>query len=99
MVEQGIYPPRGVAGDDLVLAATFETLAEIRRAKSEAKKSMRAPVERVVVRDSAARIDALCRVEGDLREAGTVSTLELLEIPDADDPSVGVELAADPAPS
>ncbi|HEX2040273.1 MAG TPA: valine--tRNA ligase [Acidimicrobiales bacterium] len=55
--------------DGSVLAATAEVLARVRKAKSEAKVSMRAPVERVVVAGAGPL------AEGDLRDAGTIANL------------------------
>jgi valyl-tRNA synthetase len=79
-------PPAGDA-DGSVLAATAEVLGQVRKAKSEAKVSMRAPVERVVVR----HVDAgLVLAETDLRDAGTIAELVLQH---ADQPAVDVTLA------
>ena len=52
-----------------------EVLARVRRAKTEAKVSMRAPVEKVVVRDTPERLAALDRGRADLLEAGSISEL------------------------
>jgi valyl-tRNA synthetase len=65
-------------------------LGEIRKAKALAKRSLRTPAERVVVRDTQERLKLLRGVERDVREAGTVSAFEFVE---ADEPSVEVELA------
>jgi valyl-tRNA synthetase len=62
-----------------VLAVATDVLSEIRRAKSEAKASMRAPVERVVVTDIAGRLAALDRAAADVRAAGAVEELVLDE--------------------
>jgi hypothetical protein len=51
---------------------------------------MRAPVRRVRVRDTAKRLRALELGKGDLLEAGSVELLELVE---ADELAVEVELA------
>ena len=67
-------------------------LREVRKAKSDAKRPMRAPVARVVVRDSAERSHALELGAGDLRQAGSVEALETAEAPEF---SVAVELAED----
>jgi valyl-tRNA synthetase len=80
-------PPQADGADGSVLAATAEVLAQVRKAKSEAKASMRAPVERVVVR----HVDAgLALAEADLRDAGSISELVLQQ---ADQPGVEVTLA------
>jgi valyl-tRNA synthetase len=67
-----------------VLLVAADVLAQIRRAKSEAKVSMRAVVDEVVVRDVAARIGALRAALADVRSAGMVSEVTLIEV---DDPS------------
>ena len=76
-------------------AITGEVLGAMRKAKSEAQRSMRAPVERLVVRDSAERIAALQLAIDDLKEAGSVR--ELVLVPSADASDVEVELADDAA--
>ncbi len=76
-----------------VLDVTASVLAAIRRAKTQAQRSMRAPVARLVVVDSPERLSLLAEAEGDLREAGGV--VELLTRPGAE-PEVVVELADDP---
>jgi hypothetical protein len=53
---------------------------------------MRAPVARVVVRDTSERLEALELGSGDLRQAGSIEVLERVE---AEEPSVAVELAED----
>jgi valyl-tRNA synthetase len=82
--------PESGAADGAVLDAVTAVLGEVRKAKSEAKLSQRAAVERVVVRDSRSRLDALRAAETDLREAGSIAHLVLEEGPD---PSVDVRLA------
>jgi valyl-tRNA synthetase len=76
------------AGTD-VLAATAWALGEIRKAKTEAKRSMRTDVTRAVVRDADDRLAALRSAAGDLAEAGRVHDLVI----EAGEPAVGVELA------
>jgi valyl-tRNA synthetase len=76
-------------GDALVLEMAGTTLAAIRKTKSEAKVSMRAPVAKVVVRDTAERVAALRAAESDVRDAGSVAELVMEE----GDPSIEVELA------
>ena len=76
--------------DRAPIEAGSEVLGRIRKAKSEAKLSMRAPVDRVVVRDVAERLRALEHAADDVREAGSVGQLELVE---ADEFDVQVELA------
>jgi len=77
---------------DAVLGVAADVLGLVRRAKTTAKRSMRAPVSLLTVTDSSARLAALGAVEGDLRDAGGV--VELVTVV-GDEPSVGVELAAE----
>jgi valyl-tRNA synthetase len=52
-----------------------DVLTELRRAKSEAKRSMRAGIARVVVTDTAERLAALELVVDDVKAAGVVTEL------------------------
>jgi valyl-tRNA synthetase len=82
----------GVEGPDpLALEAATAVLAEVRRAKTAARRSLRAPVGRVGVADRPDRLAALAEVAGDLRRAGVVADLALLD--PADSLTVTVELA------
>jgi valyl-tRNA synthetase len=76
--------------EDLALEITADVLREVRKAKSQAQVKMRAPVRRVLVRDTPERLEALELGAEDLREAGTIETLELVE---AEEFAVEVELA------
>jgi valyl-tRNA synthetase len=76
--------------EEIALDVTADVLREVRKAKSEARRPMRAPVLRVIVRDSAERLDALELGEGDLLQAGSVERLETVE---AEEFAVEVELA------
>ena len=62
-------------GDPSVLQAAADILAEVRKAKTEAKQSLRADVARVVVRDAAERIAALRAADPDVKEAGHITEL------------------------
>jgi valyl-tRNA synthetase len=75
---------------DAVLGVAADVLGLVRRAKTTAKRSMRAPVSLLTVTDSPARLEALGAVESDVRDAGGV--VELVTVV-GDEPSVGVELA------
>jgi valyl-tRNA synthetase len=75
-----------------VLAVAAAVLGEVRRAKSEAKRSMRAPVASVTVTDSADRLALLARAAADVRSAGNVASLEMVE---GDAFSVEVTLASE----
>ena len=84
------------AGEAAVLDLAAEVLGEIRRAKTEAKKSMRAAVESVTVTAPADALGALASVEGDVREAGNVASWTATE---GDELAVTVTLAPDDASS
>jgi valyl-tRNA synthetase len=55
---------------------TADVLSEVRKAKSQARRPMRAAVARVVVRDTAERLRALELGSGDLLLAGAIELLE-----------------------
>jgi valyl-tRNA synthetase len=76
------------AGETLEVAA--EVLSELRKAKSSSQRGLRTPVVRAVVRAPAERLALLRRVEGDVRAAGVVALLEMVE---GDELSVEVEFA------
>ena len=81
-VHRAAWPDAGEVaggGDPLVLEAASAVLRAVRKAKSEAKLSQRAPVALVVVRDTRARLDALAAAEADLRDAGSIAELQLEE--------------------
>jgi valyl-tRNA synthetase len=83
------------AGDEPVpelLTVAAAVLGEIRRAKSEAKRSMRTPVASVTVTDTADRLALLALAAADVRSAGNVASLEMVE---GDAFSLDVALAAD----
>jgi valyl-tRNA synthetase len=70
------------AGDESlpeVLAVAAAVLGEIRRAKSEAKRSMRSPVASVTVTDTADRLALLALAAADVRSAGNVASLQAVE--------------------
>jgi valyl-tRNA synthetase len=63
----------------LELDAATAVLTEIRRSKTAARRSLRAPATRVEVADTPERLEALSEVAPDLRRAGGVADLVLLE--------------------
>jgi valyl-tRNA synthetase len=83
----------GASGDPALLTAAAEVLGAVRKAKSTAKVSMRAPVERMVVRARAERLALLGAAVEDLRNAGAVHELVMHE----GEPDVEVTLAVDVA--
>ncbi len=80
-------------GDRAIYELAAAVLGEIRKAKTEAKRSLKVAADRVEVHDTAPRLDALRVALADVREAGNV-TGELTLVED-DAPSVVVTLAAD----
>jgi valyl-tRNA synthetase len=75
-----------LALEEHALAVAADVLREVRKAKSQAQRPMRAPVRRVVVRDSAERLQALELGSDDLLQAGSIAALE---------PVVGEEFAVE----
>ena len=74
------------------LAAAADVLREVRKAKSQARRPMRAPAKRVVVHDGVERLEALKLGADDLVAAGSIEQLETVV---ADEFAVEVELAAE----
>ncbi|HEX5853592.1 MAG TPA: valine--tRNA ligase, partial [Solirubrobacteraceae bacterium] len=91
-------PPSPAAGvlerEQTALELAADVLREVRKAKSQARRPMRAPVTRVLVRDTAARLAVLGLGAGDVRDAGSI---ERIETEEAEEFSVEVELAAEAA--
>jgi valyl-tRNA synthetase len=81
----------GPDADRSVREVASEVLGQIRKAKSDAKVSMRAEVAQVVVTGNAAQLSAVEAAAGDLREAGSVTDLVTTE---GDGLLVAVTLAA-----
>ena len=77
-------------GDRRIADAASEVIAEIRKAKTEAKRSLRAEVAQLVVHDTADRLRALAACIDDVAAAGRVSAHQLTESETA---SIVVELA------
>jgi valyl-tRNA synthetase len=80
--------------EDTALALAADVLAEVRKAKSQARLPMRAPVRRAVVRDLPERLAALELGREDLLAAGAI---EQLESEPGEELSVSVELAVEDA--
>ncbi len=66
-------------GDALVLDVASLVLGELRKAKTEAKRSMKTAITTATVSDSPERIAAAHAAEGDLRDAGNVADLTFTE--------------------
>jgi len=60
----------------VIYGIAADVLAEVRKAKSEQKRSLATPVTRAFVRDDAVRIEALELVRSDVAEAGKIAALE-----------------------
>jgi valyl-tRNA synthetase len=90
------WPTEGELGDAVYvghLQAATDVLAQIRKAKSEAKVSIKFPVKRVEVRGPKARLmDLLEPVIEDVRATGNVESIDLVP-DDSDVLTVDVELA------
>ncbi|MFN8051401.1 MAG: valine--tRNA ligase [Acidimicrobiales bacterium] len=89
--------------DPLVLTVTTDVLRQVRRAKSEAKRSMRSEVALLTITDTAEHLAALAQAWPDLRAAGSVTELVTVELASGDtaaaeasEASVVAELAPDP---
>jgi valyl-tRNA synthetase len=70
-------------GDPAVLGTATEVLAVVRRAKSEAKVGMRAEVHRAEVVAPRVDLDRLALAAADIRAAGRIRTLDVVERADA----------------
>ncbi len=80
-----------VGGDAGLIDPVIDTLQHIRRAKTEAKQSQKATVDSLVVTAPAALHGALASGEADLLDAGTISTMSIV---DGEQLSCAVTLAA-----
>jgi valyl-tRNA synthetase len=99
------WPERGEFGPDpgpdlpaggvSVLDVASDVLGQIRKAKTEARRSMRSPVAVLSVTDTAVLITALELAADDVRDAGGVRTFNTAVCADAADAAVEVELADD----
>ncbi len=69
--------PAGWLGDPLVVEVSGQALAAVRRAKTQARRSMRAPVARLRVVDVPERAEALRQAADDLRAAGAIAELAI----------------------
>lgn len=71
-------------GSAEVISLASAAIGAIRKAKSDAKRSMRAPVDTVTIQGPADKLDAIASIGPDLRAAGNVTTLQLEPGPDHD---------------
>jgi valyl-tRNA synthetase len=77
-----------------VLTVAADVLRQIRKAKSDAKRSVRAEVDGVVISDTSERIAAVQAVLGDLRAAGNVAEMTTVTVGPEIESSVVVRLRA-----
>jgi valyl-tRNA synthetase len=89
--EAGELLTPGDGGDPLVSETAALVLAEVRKAKTAAKRSMRWEVDHVVVRGPQERIDAFALAAGDVKEAGRIASIDCA----ANDELTSDELAVD----
>ncbi|MGH9094975.1 MAG: class I tRNA ligase family protein, partial [Acidimicrobiales bacterium] len=93
-IHQAEWPgPSGVSGDPDVLRAVAEVLAAVRRAKTEAGRSLRVGVASLTVRTTAARALLVTAGADDLRAAGAVEALAVEAVDAGSDETVDVRLA------
>ena len=83
----------GAAGEPAVLTSASELLGEIRRKKTEAGVSLRAEVSSVTVTASDDLVRLLQAASDDLRQAGTISDLQLIAAGQGADLSIDIQLA------
>jgi valyl-tRNA synthetase len=88
----------GSDGTPSVLAVAAGVLGRIRKAKSDAKVSMRTEAATVTVTDTTDRLTALAAATGDVCDAGRVETLHVVDAGAGGEASVEVVLAGAPPP-
>jgi len=72
------------SADRLVLATASEVIAGVRKAKSQARVSMRADVRKITIRGPGEALDRFALVETDVRAAGRIGDVELVDAAPAD---------------
>ena len=97
--DEGVLRAARDAGqaDGMVYEVAASVLSEVRKAKSNSKRSLATPVVRTVVSDTQARLDALDAAKADVREAGKIREL-ITRVVAEDASGVAVELA-EPEPA
>ncbi|MBO0803208.1 MAG: valine--tRNA ligase [Nocardiopsaceae bacterium] len=76
VAEDGVEADSSGEADPGVLAVAAEVIAAVRKAKSEAKLSMRTEVSRVEIAAPAATLDRVQLAEDDLRAAGRITKID-----------------------
>jgi valyl-tRNA synthetase len=87
-------PGAGAGGDQALLDPVSEAMAQVRRAKTEAKASQRAAVTEAVITAPAESLAAIEAAIADLRGAGTIASVVLI----AADGPIGVTVTLDDSP-
>ena len=75
-----------------MLAAASEVLGQVRRAKSEARRKLRTPVESAQVQAGSEFLAAVTAARNDLCDAGNILDLQLCDGGDTATPTVTVQL-------
>jgi valyl-tRNA synthetase len=94
-VHRSVWPSSDdlpAADDDGSFDVGVAVLTRIRKAKSEAKVSLRVPVERAVVRGSQEQLDLFSRVQEDVASTVNVQRFELVTVDESEELAVTVEL-------
>ena len=94
-VHRAAWPSSGdlpAADDDGSFDVGVAVLTRIRKAKSEAKVSLRVPVERAVVRGTQEQLDLFSRVQEDVASTVNVQRFELVTVDESEELAVTVEL-------
>ena len=97
-IHRAPWPQRAelpATGDPAPLAAATEVLGQVRRAKSEARRKLRTPVEQVNVTAPLEFLEALTAAAADLRDAGNITDLLLSPAGEGETPNVKAHLAAE----
>jgi valyl-tRNA synthetase len=97
-VHRATWPTRtelGNVGDESVIDAIGEVLAQIRRSKTEAKRSQKTIVAEAQVTATDAQLGAVRLAEQDLSDAGSVRAWSFITDANASAPSVVTTLADD----
>jgi valyl-tRNA synthetase len=71
-------PEMEAVSPDGVLAVASDALAAVRKAKSDARRKLRAPVERAAIYDTPDRLASLAAARDDFQAAGNLQTLNLI---------------------
>ena len=94
-VHRAAWPsPSATEGDPAILDTAAAVLSAVRRVKTEAKRSMKAPVSRLRVTGPASTLDLIRAAEPDLLDATSAGTIEYADGPDL---TIGVDLPEEPA--